>query len=127
MDDQKCHICGELTEWECERCGEPVCEKCCVPFTQFNQCTETICNDCGDHLNDLRAIEIEREEKNKEIQEKIEDCKKWERLKKYNSPEQIEKRAKKKIERRERKRLIIIEEKRRNAKALGNIFKGFGL
>ena len=31
--DGKCHICGNRTNWECERCGYYVCEECTVKYT----------------------------------------------------------------------------------------------
>ena len=33
----QCHLCGTITDWECESCGEYVCENCTMPYNQFTQ------------------------------------------------------------------------------------------
>lgn len=33
MEEEKCHMCGTQTEYKCEACEEPVCERCTVDFT----------------------------------------------------------------------------------------------
>ena len=50
-----CHICGTESDWYCEQCGEIVCEGCTVPFTNFNQPTETQCVECGGINDDYRS------------------------------------------------------------------------
>jgi len=48
LSKKKCYMCGKESDWYCEQCGEIVCEECTVPFTQFNQLTETRCVECYD-------------------------------------------------------------------------------
>lgn len=57
-----CHSCGSETEWGCQSCEKPVCDKCTVPFTQFNQIDYTLCNNCNDDYqeayNEEKAEEV---------------------------------------------------------------------
>lgn len=41
-----CHICGEGTDFCCERCSQAVCADCLVPFTQSNQVDYNLCQSC---------------------------------------------------------------------------------
>ena len=31
----QCHLCGTIADWECESCGEYVCENCTMSYNQF--------------------------------------------------------------------------------------------
>lgn len=46
-----CHSCEDPEQGVigfCTQCDLPVCESCCVPYNQFSQITETICEGCHD-------------------------------------------------------------------------------
>ena len=60
----ECSVCEKETEtYECENCGEPVCEDCTVPYTLQNQIDYTLCNICHGVAEDERAKDYqEREE-----------------------------------------------------------------
>lgn len=62
----KCDVCGKNDiDYFCENCGRPLCEGCCVPFTQFNQCTDIR---CGQEYDDhMCAYHIEEPMTDKEI------------------------------------------------------------
>ena len=49
---EKCHICGNETDWECRQCGGPVCEECTVPYNQFTQVDYTLCKKCEDSMRE---------------------------------------------------------------------------
>lgn len=49
-----CIWCGRLTEFICDSCGDPLCDECCVPYTQFNLLEKNICKDCYDSIYNLR-------------------------------------------------------------------------
>ena len=94
----KCHICGADTEWKCEKCEEPVCEDCCVPYTQFTQIDYPLCNSCGEAMCYEEARNRQEEEEGDAERKKIKDEKNLCARIKYNSTEQKEKRRLKKIE-----------------------------
>lgn len=43
-----CHCCGKDSEYECERCNEPMCSNCHAPYNQFSQIDYNCCVDCYD-------------------------------------------------------------------------------
>lgn len=43
-----CHCCGKDSEYECERCNEPMCSNCQAPFNQSSQIDYNCCVDCYD-------------------------------------------------------------------------------
>ena len=51
----KCHICGKDAEYECEDCGELVCDSCTTPYTIHNQIQYTQCIECGDDEMEARS------------------------------------------------------------------------
>jgi len=96
----ECHNCRSEVDADyiCVSCGSYVCEDCQVPFTQFNQCTEIVCEICETIGAESRADEyIKKEEVKKENEKKRLDKNALAR-KRYHSPEQKEKREKTKIE-----------------------------
>ena len=38
----QCHLCGTITDWECESCSEYVCENCTMSYNQFTQIDYTL-------------------------------------------------------------------------------------
>lgn len=72
MEDMECHICSVHTVFFCTRCGEPVCDSCCVPFTLQNQVDYDLCTRCGRNQEDEYAEEMRREEeREREISRKL--------------------------------------------------------
>ncbi len=53
-----CYSCGAEAEGCCRTCEQPVCDKCTVPFTQFNQIDYDLCNDCDAMHQEERAEEL---------------------------------------------------------------------
>lgn len=56
-----CHSCGAETDYQCEKCEQPVCDKCTIPYTQMNQIDYTLCNDCHSEYQEARAEELYEE------------------------------------------------------------------
>lgn len=50
-----CHICDKYAEFECEQCGNEVCEDCCVPYTIHEPIDYTLCTECHGSNKDHRA------------------------------------------------------------------------
>lgn len=48
MKKHYCHSCGSETDFQCQSCKQPVCNKCTVSYTQFNQIDYDLCNNCDD-------------------------------------------------------------------------------
>jgi hypothetical protein len=120
----KCHVCGKKTDWKCESCEEPVCEDCCVPFTQFNQCTNAICECCGDTNNEIRASnQALIDEENEKIEKGRLLRNKKARIR-YHSSEQQEKRRIKKEELRLESIVFQKERAEKLGKIMSNIFRG---
>jgi len=118
----KCHICKKETDFKCESCEEPICDKCCIPFTIHNQCTDTICKDCDDNNTMMRA-ETKHEESLQEKQiQKIKDERNRKARSRYHSPEQVEKRRQKKMKLQEE----AFEKFKKRNKDVKNIMKKFG-
>lgn len=63
MEKHYCHSCNSETDWQCEKCEQPVCESCTVAFTQMNQIDYTLCNDCNDSYKEAYNEEKAEEEK----------------------------------------------------------------
>jgi len=116
---EKCHICGSETDWKCEQCDEFVCEKCTVPYNQFNQIDYTLCIICDSVEKESfiydreKEIEYEAKKENERIfrnqKQKIY----------YHSDKAIEKRRLKKIERQKREE----EFREKRSKLISDIFK----
>ena len=116
-----CHICGEKTDWICEKCDEYVCGDCTVGYTQFNQVDYTLCSKC-DNYTRKAAIEerdSENEYEKKRIALKNEKNKKAREY--YNSEKAKDKRRIKKTE----QAIKRIEFEKARAERLSKIFKSF--
>lgn len=117
-----CHMCGEVTEFYCEDCDEPVCEKCAVPYTPQNNCEGTHCSDCCDTSQMLMAEEYQREEEYERHKDEKRKKRKEVAWQRYHSSEQWEKRMLAKIELAKQRR----EHALKRREEIGNILKGFG-
>lgn len=95
----KCHMCGNITDYYCEDCGEPVCEECCVPYDQFTQIDYTLCQCCHDGDMARRELEAYREEDRKAAEKAKRDARNKKARERYWRPENVEKRRLAKIER----------------------------
>jgi hypothetical protein len=122
MDEHKCHICNEITEFFCEDCDQPVCEECAVPFTLQNQLDGTHCEECYDTIEVSRREEVQRKE---EIEDELKKKRKkrndaaWIR---YHSSEQIEKRRLAKVELVKKRREAAIKRAKETMEFLKNFF-----
>lgn len=120
----QCHICEGPTDFTCDRCGEPVCEDCCVTPTYMNQIDYPLCTDCDDNIQTARAEHAEREWKEEEAVKAAKAVKAKARRARYWLPENVAKRAAAKAE---RKRLAAIAKRERMEKAVkfvGDMFRG---
>lgn len=102
--ETKCHMCGNLTDYFCRDCGEPVCEDCCVPYDQFNLIDYTLCQSCYDGDMARRELEVYREEELEAEKRAKREARNKAARKRYWLPENVEKR-----------RLAKVEKKRREA------------
>lgn len=122
--ESKCHICEAITDFTCDECWEPVCEDCCVQMTIHNQIDYPLCTYCQDR----RYIEDHEERGREWTRQEEENKKKAEasvkRKANYWKPENVAKRkaarAKKREEKIERNRQMVIEA----AKWIGEAFRG---
>lgn len=97
-----CHMCENPTDFVCDRCGNPVCEDCCVQMTIYNQIDYPLCQNCHNYKEaEDRLEEFKKEEKNEEVRKK-KDAKNAKARANYWKPENIEKRRKRKEEKRKR-------------------------
>jgi hypothetical protein len=94
-----CHICGHITDFECDSCGEPVCYDCCVKMTIHNQIDYPLCKECNDNHECAKAEHYQRIEEEKETEKLERERKSKLRRTNYYKPENIEKRRLDKIER----------------------------
>lgn len=120
-----CHICDGLTDFICERCGEPVCEDCCVVPTYMNQIDYALCTYCDSGIQSDRAEAAEREWKADEAIKTAKAIKAKARYEKYWLPENIVKRA---AAKKESKRLKAVAERERMARvaeSMREIMNGF--
>jgi hypothetical protein len=116
---EKCHICGNETDLECQQCGEFVCENCTMTYNQFTQIDYTLCKICGGEQEQEKAdeyIKQDQEEKRKLIEKQIRNEK---QRAYYHSEKAIEKRRLKKIEKIKKEQ----EYREERAKVIANIFK----
>jgi hypothetical protein len=105
-EELKCHICGELTEFTCQTCEEPVCEDCCVQPTYLNQLEETLCTACGDSQECDRWDEAHRQSVIDDAAQAKRNARNEAAKARYWKPENVKKR-----------KLAIIERKRLRAEA----------
>ena len=103
----KCHICGNLSEFKCHDCEEPVCEDCCVPFTLQNQIDFTLCSSCHDGNEAIKSMEYWKEEERQDRLNKEKTQRNKKRRALYWKPENVEKRK------RTREKKLIVENKQR--------------
>jgi hypothetical protein len=87
-----CHICGSITDFYCEDCGEPVCDKCAIAYTPKNNCEGTHCSDCYETSQWVVAREYQRKEERERKKEDERKKKNAMARRRYHSPEQREKR-----------------------------------
>jgi hypothetical protein len=120
-EESPCHICGEITEFICEDCEEYVCEDCAVPYTPQNNCEGTHCSECYDTSQRQWIEYCQKLEIEEEIRREKRERRNAAARKRYNSPEQVEKRRvikKKRIEE-------SIKRDIERAEEMGNILKGW--
>lgn len=120
----KCHICGNETEFTCDRCEEPVCEDCCVTMTIHNQVDYPLCTVCGDYREACARQEWEREHAKEEAAKKAREERSRKARDNYRKPENVAKRA---AARAERKRLAAELRRKHMAEAIrivGEMFRG---
>jgi hypothetical protein len=117
----KCHLCGCDTDYICEDCEEPVCESCTTPYTIHNQIEYCQCKSCGEGFEAARSLEYwEREDAEKARRKKM-DERNAKARKRYNSPEQVEKRRLKKIELLKKRQ----EQRLKSLESIGKILSDF--
>lgn len=82
--EEPCHMCGNMTEFYCRECDEPVCEDCAVPFTLQNQIDYTLCQVCHEGNEARRAMyywekeeEAEREKEKREHRNRLARNRYW--------------------------------------------------
>ena len=115
----KCHICGKVTDWECQQCEEFVCENCTMPYNQFTQIDYTLCKICGGEKEKEKNDEYIRHGQ-EEKQRLIEKQNRNERQRAYyHSEKATQKRRLKKIE----KLKIEQEYREERAKVIADIFE----
>ena len=121
----KCHVCEENeADFECNRCGEPVCEDCCVVPTYKNQLEETLCTLCGDMIEAERYRDYDREYKKNEALETKRAASKKKRRETYFKPENVEKRRVRKIERKRLKAERELEIMEQTVSTVSSMFRG---
>ncbi len=122
--EEKCHLCGELTEILCTDCELPVCEDCCVAMTLQNQIDYTLCNECGDG-REAAEMEAQSREWKAEAERKAKKEKRaTARRIAYWQPENVAKRTAK-------KKALLLARKEKNeqtmkdaARIVGSMFRG---
>ncbi len=119
-----CHLCESDTDFTCDRCGEPVCEDCCVKMTIHNQIDYPLCTLCGEMREIEKAAYYRREEEVKEKEQAIKDKRAATRKANYWKPENIEKRRLKKIEQQKMKRELSEKQVANAAKIIAQMFRG---
>ena len=119
----QCHLCGTITDWECESCGEYVCENCTMPYNQFTQIDYTLCKKCGNEQEEERANEYFNKENELKLLEKNRLLKNEKQRIYYHSEKAKEKRKIKKLEKQKQQKIDLEERNRRLSKIMYNIFK----
>ena len=92
MED-KCHLCGAGTNYFCADCDEPVCEDCCVPFTQFNLIERTLCQCCYDTYEAQDRLDYRKEEEREEKKKAEKEKRNKKSREIYWKPENVKKRC----------------------------------
>jgi hypothetical protein len=119
-----CHLCESETDFTCDRCGEPVCEECCVKMTIHNQIDYPLCTLCGDaqEIEKAEYYQREREAEEKILKEK--EKKAAVRKANYWKHENIEKRRLRKIEQQRLRRELYEKQMANAAKVIAQMFRG---
>ena len=119
----QCHLCGTITDWECESGGEYVCENCTMSYNQFTQIDYTLCKKCGNEQEDERANEYFNKENELKLLEKNRLLKNEKQRIYYHSEKAKEKRKIKKLEKQKQQQINLEERNKRLSKIMYNIFK----
>ena len=119
----QCHLCGTITDWECESCSEYVCENCTMSYNQFTQIDYTLCKKCGNEQEDERANEYFNKENELKLLEKNRLLKNEKQRIYYHSEKAKEKRKIKKLEKQKQQKIDLEERNKRLSKIMYNIFK----
>lgn len=120
----RCHLCESETDFTCDRCGEPVCEDCCVKMTIHNQIDYPLCTLCGDAREEERRAYYRREEEQEEKALAEKERKSAIRRANYWKPENIEKRRLRKIEQQRLRRELHERQMASAAKMIAEMFRG---
>ena len=97
--NETCHICGEITDITCDRCGQSVCFDHCTKMTIHNQIDYPLCVYCNEVQQIMKADYYAEKEEREEKIKKEKERKSKIRRDVYWKPENIEKRRLAKIER----------------------------
>ena len=117
-----CHYCEkDGAEHYCPNCGEPTCEDCFDPMTQFNAGRELPCLAYANAAETQQRAENARERAREEAARKKREQRAAEARVRYNSPEAAAKRA----QEREARRLADAERERETAERLARVMKDF--
>lgn len=116
-----CHQCGFETEFVCDRCGEPVCERCCVQMTYHNQIDYPLCTTCNDGLEAERSERYHKDEEEKQREEEIKRARNAKARSNYHKPENIEKRKKQRAEKKRIKAEIARKQLSEALKIIGSM------
>jgi hypothetical protein len=119
-----CHICEAKTDFNCARCGEPVCEDCCVVPTYMNQIEEARCTYCESDIENRRWKESEREWQREEAIKAKKKAIADKRQAIYRKPENVEKRRIAKIARKQAAREAEQKRMEQAVKIVSDMFRG---
>lgn len=118
-----CHICGNETDFTCDRCEEPVCFNCCVPMTIHNQIDYPLCTICEDVRNEMRHQEWEREHAKEEAEKKIKEARSKKARANYYKPENVAKRSARSAERKRIRRELREKQLAESVRIVGEMFR----
>ena len=121
--DNKCHICGNVTEFFCDRCENPVCEDCCVQMTIHNQIDYPLCVDCNaaNEANDY--LERSREWKREEEEKAKREARNAKARANYWKPENVEKRRLARENRKREKAELAKKQLEETMKIVSSLFR----
>lgn len=121
----KCHVCEENeADYVCQRCGEPVCEACCVPNTYMNPVEETRCTICHEGMEAVRHMDYDQECERVEALAAKREARRKKMRENYFKPENVEKKRLRKIERRRLKAEHEREMMKRVVEVVSSMFSG---
>lgn len=121
-----CNYCEDSeTEYTCPDCGDPTCEDCFVPMTQFNAGRELPCLACDGKYERERHAENDREYEQKKASEDARELRSAQARARYRSPEAVAKRASAKVARREARAAQGREQVEKLAEAMSGFLKFF--